>query len=723
MGDRRTGLIGVGVGLVGALVTSPCLAGIYIPWFDGNIDSDFELMGVLAEESQANELASAGNGRKIVGPSEINYAAMITFDLLGSKPDPRSASRVRAAGAKGGGEHVTAAAVTGPISLQPAGIPTASGSATNLSADAQCAVGYQDAGFFTPYHAFRWTASGGPVDLGTLVPASNSTLSSFAWSTSSDCSVVVGVSADLTGGLIQHAFRWTQAGGMVALVPPSGASRASRAFAVSSDGAVVVGDAEFVDGVTISGFRNGAFRWTSGGGFADLGALESGFFSVATAVSSDGSVVVGQGGVSINVGGSSTNGSRAFRWTQAGGIVALAPLTGDSHGAATAVSSNGAIVFGISSPRVLRRDNLGFDYGTDTRAFRWTQATGVQDLKQVLISAGIDLTGIDNLVAITGVSADGQWIQGQATTPTTGPNDTVAFLLQYCDAAIAGTCREAPAQPPPTGLAITLSATSVNLGAVTHGATAAAPTPVTITNNGTGMLNISAITIGGTDAAQFSQTNTCGALPANVAVGASCTITTSFAPASAGAKSASLVITSNAAVPAPPIALSGTGADFTLSSTSTSVSVAAGQSATVPLSLATSGAGLTTVVTFTASGNPMGTTVSFNPSTVAAGSASGSTTLTITTTSRVAALWAPPGAVMFALAMLLAMPAARRRVRGAGYAALAASLIGITSCGGGGDGGGGGTIPNGTPAGSYTITVTATAGAVTRTTTVTLNVT
>ena len=146
-----------------------------------------------------------------------------------------------------------------PISLQPAGIGTSSGSGTDFSGDGQCAVGYQDAGFFTPHHAFRWTAAGGPVDLGTLVPASNSTLSSFAWGTSLDCSVIAGFS-DMAGSFTQHAFRWTQAGGMVDLVPPGGAAKNSRAFGLSSDGLVLVGDADFVDNGTIE-VASGAGRF------------------------------------------------------------------------------------------------------------------------------------------------------------------------------------------------------------------------------------------------------------------------------------------------------------------------------------------------------------------------------------------------------------------------------------------------------------------------------
>ena len=79
-------------------------------------------------------------------------------------------------------------------SLQPAGNPNASGSGTNVSRDGGTVVGFQDSGFFTPFHAFRWTQATGPVDLGSLDPANNGNLSSSAMDVSDGGSVVVGVS-------------------------------------------------------------------------------------------------------------------------------------------------------------------------------------------------------------------------------------------------------------------------------------------------------------------------------------------------------------------------------------------------------------------------------------------------------------------------------------------------------------------------------------------------
>ena len=73
--------------------------------------------------------------------------------------------------------------------------------------------------------------------------------------------------------------------------------------------------------------------------------------------------------------------------------------------------------------------------------------------------------------------------------------------------------------------------------------------PVTLTNTGVGPLTVTAIGFTGTNPALFTQTNTCGTLPATVALGGSCTINVSFAPGAttAGAKSANLSVAATGA--------------------------------------------------------------------------------------------------------------------------------------------------------------------------------
>ncbi|MCC6173548.1 MAG: choice-of-anchor D domain-containing protein [Gammaproteobacteria bacterium] len=292
---------------------------------------------------------------------------------------------------------------------------------------------------------------------------------------------------------------------------------------------------------------------------------------------------------------------------------------------------------------------------------------------------------------------------------------------------------------------LAVSPASVSIAATLVGASTAAA-PITLSNGGSAAVTINALTIGGADSNQFTTSSSCGALPATLATGENCSVTVNFAPSSAGAKAATLSIASSAAGSPASVALSGTASEFSIGpSGATSVSVAAGQSATVPLSVATSGGALPVAVSFAASGNPAGTTVTFSPATLAAGSSSGSTTLTIATTARAsAALPRLPdlssgdggGARYASLLPLapapwLALGALGLALRGRRRAVLLALLLSCTlpgllsGCGGGGGGGssGGGGAASGTPAGTYTITVTATAGNVVRTSQVTLTVT
>ena len=80
--------------------------------------------------------------------------------------------------------------------------------------------------------------------------------------------------------------------------------------------------------------------------------------------------------------------------------------------------------------------------------------------------------------------------------------------------------------------------------------------PMTLSNPGTATLTITSISVTGTNASSFTQTNTCGA---TLAVGASCTITVKFTPASAAALSAAISVVDSASGSPHTAALTGTG--------------------------------------------------------------------------------------------------------------------------------------------------------------------
>ncbi len=215
----------------------------------------------------------------------------------------------------------------------------------------------------------------------------------MAYGVSADGSVVVGAAdygaaGDGRGHYPMRAFRWTQATGMASLDALNGGSN-SAAFGISADGSVVVGySGEY------------AFRWTQATGMVSLGGLNGGRGSVAIGASADGSAVVGgAGGVDD---GSGNHLSRAFRWTQATGMVSLGVLDGGSVSTARRVSADGSVVVGGS-------DASGT--GGDWSAFRWTQASGMTNLG--------GLNGGSTSFA-NGVSSDGNVIVGYATDGAAG---------------------------------------------------------------------------------------------------------------------------------------------------------------------------------------------------------------------------------------------------------------------------------------------------------------
>jgi hypothetical protein len=110
----------------------------------------------------------------------------------------------------------------------------------------------------------------------------------------------------------------------------------------------------------------------------------------------------------------------------------------------------------------------------------------------------------------------------------------------------------------PNAPAVSLSTSSVNFGAQV--VSTMASKLVTVQNSGTAALTVAAgaITITGTGAADFSQTNDCSA---SIAAGGSCTITVTFTAASIGAKSATLNIATNAAGSPSAVALQGSGSE------------------------------------------------------------------------------------------------------------------------------------------------------------------
>lgn len=105
-----------------------------------------------------------------------------------------------------------------------------------------------------------------------------------------------------------------------------------------------------------------------------------------------------------------------------------------------------------------------------------------------------------------------------------------------------------------TGTIGSLSPATINFGNQAVGTKSAGQT-LTLSNVGQSTVRVSTITIGGANASDFSQTNSCGSISA----GASCTISISFTPAAVGSRSATVNVTFTSAISPVPATLTGTG--------------------------------------------------------------------------------------------------------------------------------------------------------------------
>lgn len=252
-----------------------------------------------------------------------------------------------------------------------------SSDAAGISADGKVVVGssMSESG----QTAFMWTASSGMVGLGVLGADSGGKLRSYANAVSADGSVVAGGTTSSASVSGTEAFVWSQATGMIGLGMLPGGST-SNATAITADGSAVIGYG------SANGYTLESGIWRAGSGWTELGDLAGGqAYSYAWDASANGSVVVGIG---------NSGNLEAFRWTETGGMAGLGTPASATRSEAFGVSSDGGIVVG--------------DFGTSTgkQAAYWTADEGW---------VGLGSLGHANSFA-TDVTDDGTMIVGTAMT-------------------------------------------------------------------------------------------------------------------------------------------------------------------------------------------------------------------------------------------------------------------------------------------------------------------
>jgi probable HAF family extracellular repeat protein len=320
------------------------------------------------------------------------------------------------------------------LGQMPGGWPAAGTYASAISGDGSTIMGYGWVCFnggtkcntSGSVQAYRWTAAGGFQVLGS---EGNSDFFG-AGAVSSNGSVIVGEHPLPNNN--SEVFRWTAAHGMAQLPmliatavtgdgtmvaggdswwnsgktgifgPFAGNQDQTQAYGLAGTGKAPIAVGAAIKGSDVNGPAFHAFLWTPSAGLKDLG-VTSGTQSIATAISANGLVVVGE---ALNASGF----WRAFRWTAATGMEDIGTL-GGPESAAFAINGDGSVIVGSS---------LTSSESDSNHCFIWTVGAGMQDMKIVLDTAGVHTADtwvtLDTLV---GISTDGTTMVGYGQSPKT----------------------------------------------------------------------------------------------------------------------------------------------------------------------------------------------------------------------------------------------------------------------------------------------------------------
>lgn len=265
--------------------------------------------------------------------------------------------------------------------------------ATATNTDGTVVVG--DCTVASKKRASRWAGGGQLQDLGVLEQGGSSTAKAI----SGDGQVIVG-EASVAG--ITRAFRWTADAGLQDIGSPTANGECSAA-ATNRDGSIVTGYCQAKDGYAR------AFFWRAKtGAETSIDLLPSCAQSWGTAVTPDGTRVIGGCHGSYPMFGGLDSPHKSFRWNVSGKLDDLNPQSdGNLADMPAAITADGLTIVGI----------WGANEGTS--AFAWDAANGQIDLMDYLAAKGLDTDAIKALDTTghwfenaVGISADGKVIVG-----------------------------------------------------------------------------------------------------------------------------------------------------------------------------------------------------------------------------------------------------------------------------------------------------------------------
>jgi len=261
-------------------------------------------------------------------------------------------------------------------------------------------------------------------------------------------------------------------------------------------------------------------------------------------------------GTSVAVGATCTI-SVQFAPINAGSITAAVTLIDNASNSPQSVSLSGT---GTSSPSVsLSPASLSFGNEAVSTTSGALTATLTNSGGAALSLSGIALTGTnagdfaETNTCGSSVAAGGNCTISVTFDPTASGSRTASISIT--DNA-TGSPQALGLSGTGTTATVSLSPTSLSFGSQAIAITSSTQT-VTLTNGGNTALNISSLTITGTNAADFADVaNTCGS---SVAAGANCTIAVAFTPSTCNSETASITVTDNGTGSPQTVSLSGSG--------------------------------------------------------------------------------------------------------------------------------------------------------------------
>jgi hypothetical protein len=251
--------------------------------------------------------------------------------------------------------------------------------------------------------------------------------------------------------------------------------------------------------------------------------------------------------------GASCTISVAFTPSSNGTVIGSITITDNASGSPQTVGLTGTGTIASLSPG-------NFNFGN--------QAVGTSSPAQVITLANVGLSTLHvSTVTIQGTDSTDFFQTNSCATIAAGANCAINVTFKPLatgtrTGTVTVTFTSAISPVPATltgtgtasGPAISLSPLTLTFGSQPQNTISAAQN-LTLTNTGGATLTISSISIGGTNSADFLQTNTCGN---SVTAGAACNISVQFQPTARGARSASLLVADNATGSPQSVALSGT---------------------------------------------------------------------------------------------------------------------------------------------------------------------